>query len=543
MQHRNGRLLPYTLVLGAALALAACGGGGGETPEPPPPPPPPPDPLSVTLSGQVARNGTLKNVVVCLDLNGNDACDTGEPASPPTGADGNYSLTYLKSAVPDAASARLIAPVKAGDPASPTTAIDSNSPDVAATNADYVLKRPAGSGGAINPLTTLVQEGVAVGMTEADARANVALQLAIDAAKIENYQDDPVWDDAQVRDNARTAAVMVSAMLRNGVPLEVGDQNAAVDADAMLYNLYFDSLNDFFVVDLQTQVKAAGTPGAQIKDVRIGKTGGVDRPIGGGGMALYRTAYLTGAGWTWCGPDMLIPTTVGNPNRALTCDARETLGWTRTVPVDGQSMAAYVADATRAGTYSGAGLGAALGAATFPAGANELLRTNLVLSYDITIDNVSTRALPNDTRGTLDAVVAYYATSGAATPTGANTLTLGVTTNALKNLRVSFGDANVATYYECDLNEEQTVVSNCAVAATGTYSIDTTSREDQVMRFAGKPATPAMTYDVVYTVATWSTGTWVYRAHEIKPDFNSRLSTTSRLNDVGWDAIKAQLGL
>ncbi|MEB2349265.1 MAG: hypothetical protein OZ923_11725 [Comamonadaceae bacterium] len=538
MQHRNGRLLSYTLTLGAALALAACGGGGGETPEPPPPP----DPLTVTLSGQVARNGVLKNVIVCLDLNGNDACDTGEPASEPTGADGNYSLTYLTSAVPDAASAGLIAPVKAGDPATPTTAIDSYNPAVAATTTDYVLKRPAGSDGAINPLTTLVQAGVAAGMTEADARANVALQLAIDAAKIENYQDDPTWDDAQVRDNARTAAAMISGMLRTGVPLEVGDQNAAVDADAMLYNLYFDSLNDFFVVDLQTQAKAAGTPGAQVKDARIGKTGGVDRPIGGGGVALYRSAYLTDAGWTWCGPDVLVPTTIGNPSRALTCDARETLGWTRKVPVEGQSMAAYVADGSRAGTYSGAGLGAALNAATFPGGTNELLRTSVVLSYDITIDNFATRSLPNDTRGTLDAVVAYYATSGAAVPTGSNTLSLGVTTGPLRNLRVSFGDGHVATYYECDLNEEQTVVSNCAAAATGTYSIDMVNGE-QVMRFAGKPATPAMTYDVVYTMATWPTGTWVYRAHEIKPDFNSRLSTTSRLNATGWDAIKAQLGL
>ena len=79
-------------------------------------------------------------------------------------------------------------------------------PFAGGTDADYVMHRPAGSGGAINPLTTLAQAGVAAGMTEADARANVALQLAIGAAKIDNYQDDPAWDDAQVRDTARTAA-------------------------------------------------------------------------------------------------------------------------------------------------------------------------------------------------------------------------------------------------------------------------------------------------------------------------------------------------
>ena len=47
-----------------------------------------------------------------------------------------------------AAAARLIAPVKAGDPAAATTAIDSRNPAEAATTADYVLRRPAGSGGA-----------------------------------------------------------------------------------------------------------------------------------------------------------------------------------------------------------------------------------------------------------------------------------------------------------------------------------------------------------------------------------------------------------
>ena len=156
MDSRKKRFALHSIAAAMALSLAACGGGSDDNDGPGPGPGPGPDPqppVTETLTGQVARNGTLKNVVVCMDLNGNDACDAGEPASDPTGADGKYSLSYNPQAVPDAASARLIAPVKTGDPAAATTAIDSYDPAVAATTADYVLQRPAGSGGAINPLT------------------------------------------------------------------------------------------------------------------------------------------------------------------------------------------------------------------------------------------------------------------------------------------------------------------------------------------------------------------------------------------------------
>ena len=110
MKPRTRSLLIHAFAATAALSLAACGGDGDDSPAPTPPPPPPPAPI--TLSGEVARIGTLRNVVVCLDLNANDACDAGEPASAATGADGRYSLSYDPAAVSGAASAQLIAPVK-----------------------------------------------------------------------------------------------------------------------------------------------------------------------------------------------------------------------------------------------------------------------------------------------------------------------------------------------------------------------------------------------------------------------------------------------
>ena len=64
------------------LALAGCGGGGSSGDAP------------ATLTGTVAVDQAIQNAVVCMDLNANNLCDTGEPVSAKTGANGAYSLTY-----------------------------------------------------------------------------------------------------------------------------------------------------------------------------------------------------------------------------------------------------------------------------------------------------------------------------------------------------------------------------------------------------------------------------------------------------------------
>lgn len=540
-----------SFALTAALSLAACGGdGGSDEPDVPPPPPPPPPPELVTLNGQVARIGALKNVVVCLDLNGNDACDSGEPASAPTGADGQYSLRYDPAQAPGAAASVLVASVKAGDPAAPTTAIDADNPAVAATDADYVLKRPAGAGGAINPLTTLVQAGVDAGMDVATARDNVAQQLAIDVVRIDGYQDDPAWDLAQLHDSARTAATFISGMLRQGIALQVGDQQGAVAASTSLRQLTYAGAGDYYVRTLDRQAKVAGSAGVQSIDVRVGKAGGVDRPDGW----FYAGAYLGPNGWTHCTSSVPIQSTLGNPSRSVYCTGETTLASNRATDVAGEAMADLVtrwqgltSNTINVGTPTAA-LTGALGSAVFPVGAQQELRTSLVLGQALLIDNLTTRGQPQS-RNTLELLIGHYPSSGAAEPTAANTLSLGVTTGALKNLRVSFGSSaasGVATYYECDLNADQTVVSNCvALAATGSYSIDDIHGA-RVLRFTGQPPTPAINYHVAYTEIQWTAGDpdsrWVYRVHETKPSVNARLSASLRLNGEAWTAMQTQLG-
>ena len=549
MDIRKKDLLTHAFAAVAALALAGCGGGGGgdaPAPVPVPPPPPPPPTVPVTMSGEVARIGTLKNVVVCLDLNGNDACDAGEPASAPTGADGKYTLSYDPATLPQAQAmaARLIAPLRTGDVAAAGTAIDAADPAVAATSADYVLKRPAGAQGAINPLTTLVQAGVAAGMAEAAARDNVALQLAIDAAKIDGYQDDPAWSEAELQDTARTAAAVVSGLLRQGIALQVGDQRAAAPARTMLRQLNYNAPGGYYVRTLEQQAKAEGSAGVQAVDARRGKSGGEDRTE----ASLYGSAYLTPGGWTVCSRSVPTQNTVGNPSRSVYCEGETSLGWSRTSSVAGEAMADLVdrwqgmaSNTINAGTATAA-LKGALGNAAFPADAEESVRTNIVLGQSIVIDNLSTRGLPQD-RNTLEAVIAAYPSAAVALPAPGSTLSLGITTGALKNLRVSFSGPGEVQFYECDLNAEQTVASNCAATTPGSYAIDTVGGA-RVLRFGGYPATPAVNYRVVYAEVNWGGGNqWVYRTHETKSALSARSSQTNRLNQSAWSAMQAQLGL
>ncbi|WP_298429115.1 hypothetical protein [Ottowia sp.] len=501
------------------------------------------------MNGQVARSGTLKNVVVCMDLNANNACDADEPASAPTGADGLYTLTYdtSKISADQAAAAQLIAPVLTGDPSAATTAIDSDFPTVATTTSNYVLTRPAGSAGPINPLTTLVQAGIADGMTEAAARNNVALQLDIAATKIDNYQDDPPQNVNLVQDNARIAAAVVSAVLKGGGTLSVGDQLAASAAAASdLASLNFTDVSNFNYRQFFLLEKAAGTSGVPIRDLRTG------RSLGGPASKLYPVAYLTGSGWRHCTDANPFPSTRGNPNRSTYCGVSTSIGFRLSRPdLAGKSMADVVADMASASgntVTNTPGLISALGNARFPAGSTRAVRYGLDLTTPLYINNVYTDARSQSIATTLEQLVAAYQTSKVDLANGGWTLSLGILESAVRNLRVAFtngtaADSGPVQYYGCDLNTAQTVVSNCAAIATGTYSISTVNGV-RVMRFAGHPAT-VMNHTRGYAEVDWggTNGKWVYVFRENKPTQTARAAIANRLDATAWAAMKAQLGI
>lgn len=545
-----------TVLAAIALGLTACGGGSDDPPAPDPTPDPTPG--LVTLQGQVTRNAALKNVTVCLDLNGNDQCDADEPKSAPTGADGKYLLQAPES---DAASGRLIALVRAGDPADAATAIDANKPAQAATTADYVMSRPAGSDGGINPLTTLVQAGVAVGMTEAAARANVAVQLGLAEGKIDDYQDDPTASDENVQDSARWIAAFTSIALREGVALEVGDQATGGSPSTQMSNLTYAGANDWFVQTLQIDPAASD---AVVTDQRAGKTGGVQRPDfeGGNSASLYATLALTPNGWQLCNRSLVIPVTLGTPSRSVSCTGSggmvERISFSHSTSVADEAMTALVTrwqtdpDTNRITTPNNA-LASAVGSATFPAGSQELLNTGLTLASGLVVDNAFNRAQSTTLGASLQEMTAKLPVSGVKLATGGGMVGLGLGTAPNKAMRVAFGAASngtagAAQFYECTLSGDfaNTFADppNCKATTLGSYSIETVHGVE-IMRFAGHPpVTDAIGYSVVLsTVASSSGSSRIYRAHEQKRSFNANYSSSKRLNRTAWEALKAKLGL
>ncbi len=540
---------PLALALASALlaTVAGCGGSDDDSASAPPPPTPPP-PAQVTLQGSAMRNAALQNAVVCMDLNANSACDAGEPAAAPTNASGAWSLTYDTAQVSAAqvAAASVIALV------TPATT-DAGRAGQAATTQPYVLRQVPGKSGQINPLTTLVAKGMQDGMTEAMARSNAAQQLGIDAAKIDNYQDDPASDINQVQDTARTVAAFTAGALEAGAVLQVGDPAASLPAEADTLNAlsYFDAAN-YFVATTGLPAKAAGSAERTYTDQRSQRSAGT--PVTDV-RALYPSIFLTPSGWQRCDAGTLHPYMLGNPSRNTYCGAQKTLAY-RTPPVDigGKPMAEVInqLQADPASTsinrnLTTAGLLAAVGTATFPAGAQLQKSTALVLAQPLFVSDTRSQAFPQAQASTLEQLVVARPASGVNLTTGAGALSLGTSTSLLRNLRVAFTGTTSATegtvqYYDCDLSPAD-VASNCAATSTGSYRIDTVNGV-RVMRFEGLPPTPASGQTNFYAeVKGTATGDYVYRVRQVKPTLALNTTVNNRLNATAWAALKAQLGL
>ena len=549
------KALSFALSGTALLVLSACGGGSDGDIATTPETPTTPTPASVVVTGTVVVDQPIQNAVVCMDLNANNACDADEPASAGTGSDGGYSITYdsAKVTAAQAASASLIVAIAPGT-AGAATNLAAAAPTVVKTAPSYLLRQVAGKGGQINPLTTLVAAGMAQGMSESVARANVAVQLAINESKIDNYQDDPAFDKALVQDNARMMAKVTAAALEAGATLEVGDQTAAFSAAAgdLATLRYLDAAN-YYVRTLDYQDKPAGSDPLLVTDARRGKSSG----FGTASTSLYTSAYLSSAGWVYCNADMAIPVTIGTPSRSTSCNTQRSVGFSVATDVSGQTMAAVVTDMQADPSsnvinngVSTSELLSALGSAAFPVDASVKSRTNFNLTRLISISNINT-----DIWGAsitkLEQVVALYPLSKVNVAANTGTLSLGLGSSATTSLRVAFGDATSLTtgtayFYECDLNEAQTAISNCGATQTGTWSIDTVNGA-RVLRFAGHTET-IMTYTRMFVEVNELLGTSfnsprVFTGREAKGSLTFSQSSSKRLNSTAWSALSSQLGI
>lgn len=553
MHTRLLRPLPPALTAAAAAALVACGGGGSGGDAPPEPP------ATTTLAGQVLVNGPVRNAVVCLDLNGNGACDAAEPTAAKTAADGRYQLTVDSAVTAEQIQrASLVAWMVPGSADDGRATVDAADPTRPNTQRAYALRQVPGKAGAINPLTTLVAAGVAAGMSEAQARANVVLQLGLVAeSRIDEYQGDPASPGLGGEESARTAALVTANALEHGATLVVGDQASAEAAgQGPLRSLVYTGAGNFRYLDFEGLAKPAGTNGLPLRDRRVGQTGGA--PVAS--AALYNQAFLTPQGWLRCDAATPIQAFRGTPSRSVFCNVRSAYNYSVDSSLADQPMADVIAqqqsapgNTLNAGAPSAA-LISAVGSARFPAGSKLQVHTSANATRPIFINSLNTDGRPQAEATTLEQLIASKPASAVNLANAAGTLTLGLGSGNLKNLRVAFTGTSDATkgsvqFYECDLNEAQTVASGCVATQTGTYAIETVFGA-RVMRFAGHAPT-VMNNTRLYVEVKASQqansvvdGNWVYQAREAKPGAHTEnVIASNRLNAEAWQGLKTQLGL
>ena len=200
------RVAALWVAVGAtSTVIVGCGGGGGGEDSAPPPPAGP-----VTISGVVA-DGPLSDAVACYDLNDNGACDSGEPTSAPSNADGVFTVE-----VPAADAGRYGVVVNV-----PATAIDRDTGSAVGTA--FTLRSPASGASTVfvSPLSTLVADAQAAsGGTTAQAEASIKQQLGLAASPLANYVS---ASDSQAARLARTI---------NQVIVEVNKLTAAAGVPA-----------------------------------------------------------------------------------------------------------------------------------------------------------------------------------------------------------------------------------------------------------------------------------------------------------------------
>jgi trimeric autotransporter adhesin len=208
-----GVALTLTLA-GAVLTLSGCGGGGGGGGGAPGGASGPgQQPVSTTeLSGAVA-DGLIQGAKVCYDLNDNAKCDSGEPISNDTGADGKYTLNVPNDQAGKHAVIALV----------PVGAVDS---DTGPVTKAYEMKSPPQADTSksifVSPITTIVQNVmVASGVTDpAAAIALVKTQLGMANSPLDNFIDQRSSSDPVVADDARRTVKI--AQIVTTVQQEVG---------------------------------------------------------------------------------------------------------------------------------------------------------------------------------------------------------------------------------------------------------------------------------------------------------------------------------
>ncbi len=190
------RNIPLTAISLATVALiAACGGGGGSTSAGP-----------MTLAGAVI-DGYVTGANVCLDLNSNGACDSGEPSATSV-ANGKYSLTA--PAGTNLANLHIIATVPAG-------AVDSDAPSTPIAH-PYKMLAPADMPTVVSPLTTVIStKMLASSLSLANARIAARTDLAL-PVDYDFTKDHVATNDVGARNVAKVMAAILAVKVGTDTP-------------------------------------------------------------------------------------------------------------------------------------------------------------------------------------------------------------------------------------------------------------------------------------------------------------------------------------
>ena len=512
------------------LTLAGCGGGGSSSPA---------ASTGSSVSG-VVLDGPIQGATVCLDLNANKRCDAGEPASAPTDAQGNYTITGLTTEQRNAGAEWIASvPVGASDGGTPVTAA-------------FVLRAPANKPGVISPFSHMVQ--VAMDQHPGDqaaAEALVAKQLGLaDANSLyANYSSgSPTADSATL---VGMAPVIVGALQSGSQPsISVTPLQPNPTRYAVRKLIYTDSGNYTLRVFYGGPVTTDNL--GTFYDVRSGMSAGVALA----NSALYPTTKFLGTtGWVVIDPTVASHYAGGNPSAGSYGPYRQ-LTFSAVRSLEGQPLAVGVDmanDLTKNGEATLIGVPSAL-TGTYPAGAE--VRTQTVIdtytpvAYNPSIASV-TQDYPARNITTVDALIAAFPATGDAGRS--NTVSAGNLHSSSdyscpagqascvfenERLHVMFGSGNVAQFALCQLNwPANTTGTTCVPIGSGNYQktvgID---GKTNLVTFSNLPAAASgRTYTRVFV----EDGGQVRYVYQDVPT----TKTYTRLNDTAFTPIAAQLGI
>ena len=190
MKNLNGlrRVKALSALVSATSLVVACGGGSDA---------PAPSPSAFTVTGK-AVDGPLQGVTACYDSNDNQACDSGEPVSAATGADGSFTIANIAPA--DIGKHRVIVDVPASAVAADTGQ---------AVGAAFTMAAPAtGVTGDhsvfVSPLTTLVQQQMETsGQTAAQSSDFIKSLLGLEVSPLADFTAAANSDNAKIANAAK----------------------------------------------------------------------------------------------------------------------------------------------------------------------------------------------------------------------------------------------------------------------------------------------------------------------------------------------------